>query len=135
MSGAAPILGVDPGITGGIAFLYPSGKIKADDVPLAKDHGRAVKACRDYHGVPTLFIDEDDCELGRFPSETEGLSKAVALEEESRFLQELATATSDEEIADIFARYKDFRKSLPPHQRERLLAEAQDIIAGNNHGG
>ena len=97
----------------------------------------AVKAWRDYHGLPTLFlvIDEDECELGRFPSEAEAVSKAVALEEESRLLQELATAASDAEIADIFARYKDFRESLPPHQRERLLAEAQDIITGNNHGG
>lgn len=85
---------------------------------------------------PTLSLvnDEDDCELGRFPSEGEAVSKAVALEEES-FLQELATTASDAGIADIFARYKDFRESLPPHQRERLLAEAQDIIAGNNHGG
>ena len=91
----------------------------------------AVKAWRDYHGVRTLFlvIDEDDCELGRFPSEAEAASKAVALKEEDRFLQELATAASDAEIADIFARYKYFRESLPPHQRERLLAEAQDIIA------
>jgi len=97
----------------------------------------AVKAWRDYHGVPTLFlvIDEDDCELGRFPSEAEAVSKAVALKEESRFLQELATTASDAGIADIFARYKDFRESLPPHQRERLLAEAQDIITGNNHRG
>jgi len=75
---------------------------------------------------PTLSLvnDEDDCELGRFPSEGE-----------ESFLQELATTASDAGIADIFARYKDFRESLPPRQRERLLAEAQDIIAGNNHGG
>jgi hypothetical protein len=32
-SPARPILGVDPGITGGIAFLYPSGEIAADDIP------------------------------------------------------------------------------------------------------
>jgi hypothetical protein len=32
-SDARPILGVDPGITGGIAFLYPSGEIAADDIP------------------------------------------------------------------------------------------------------
>ena len=96
----------------------------------------AVKAWRDYHGVATLFlvIDEDDCELGRFPSEAEAVSKAVAVEEKSRFLQELATAASDAGIADIFARYKDFRESLPPQQRESLLAEAQDVIAGNNDG-
>jgi len=95
----------------------------------------AVKAWRDYHGVPTLFlvIDEDECELGRFPSETEAVSNAVALEEESRLLQD--TGASDAENADIFARYKDFRESLPPHRRERLPAEAQDIVAGNNHGG
>jgi hypothetical protein len=34
-SGSSPILGVDPGITGGIAFLYPSGEIFADDIPTA----------------------------------------------------------------------------------------------------
>jgi hypothetical protein len=97
----------------------------------------AVKAWHYYHEVRTLFlvIDEDECELGRFPSEAEAVSKAVALAEESRLLQELAAAASDAEIADIFARYQEFRESLPPHQRERLLAEAQDIIAGNNHGG
>ena len=96
-----------------------------------------LKARRNYHEVPTLFlvIDEDECELGRFPPEAEAVSKAAALAEESRLLQELATAAGDAEIADIFARYKDFRESLPPHQRERLLAEAQDIIAGNNDGG
>jgi hypothetical protein len=27
------ILGVDPGVTGGIAFLYPDGKINAIDIP------------------------------------------------------------------------------------------------------
>lgn len=32
-TGGRPILGVDPGITGGIAFLYPSGEIAADDIP------------------------------------------------------------------------------------------------------
>jgi hypothetical protein len=32
-SDTRPILGVDPGITGGIAFLYPSGEIAADDIP------------------------------------------------------------------------------------------------------
>jgi len=96
-----------------------------------------VKSWRDYYGVPTLFlvVDEDDCEIVRFPSEGEAVSKAAALEEESRFLQELATAASDAEIAGVFARYKDFRESLPLHQRERLLTEAQDIVAGNNHGG
>lgn len=29
-----PILGVDPGISGGIAFLYPDGRIVADDIPV-----------------------------------------------------------------------------------------------------
>jgi hypothetical protein len=33
-SDARPILGVDPGITGGIAFLYPSGEIAAEDIPI-----------------------------------------------------------------------------------------------------
>jgi hypothetical protein len=76
----------------------------------------AVKAWCDCHEVPTIFlvIDEDECELGRVPSVAEAVSKAVALEEESRLLQELATAASDAAIADIFARYKDFRESLPP---------------------
>jgi len=56
----------------------------------------AVKAWRDYHGVPTLFlvIDEDDCELGRFLSEAEAVSNAAVLEEESRFLQELGAAAA-----------------------------------------
>jgi hypothetical protein len=30
---AAPILGIDPGITGGIAALYPNGRIEAYDIP------------------------------------------------------------------------------------------------------
>src|SRR5262249_14463881 len=34
-SGSSPILGVDPGVTGGVAFLYPSGEIFADDIPTA----------------------------------------------------------------------------------------------------
>jgi crossover junction endodeoxyribonuclease RuvC len=34
MSGAIKILGVDPGITGGIAFLYPCGQVVADDIPV-----------------------------------------------------------------------------------------------------
>ena len=94
----------------------------------------AVKAWRDYHGVPTLFlvIDEDECELGRFPSEAEAVSNAAVFEEESRFLQELGTAASSE---DILARYRDFLESLPLQRRERLLAEAQDVITGSNHGG
>jgi hypothetical protein len=96
----------------------------------------AVKTWHDYHRVPTLFfvIDEDDCELGRFPSEAEAVSNAAALEEESRFLQELGMAASSE-VADLLVRHRDFLESLPPQQRERLLAEAQDIIAGYNHGG
>jgi crossover junction endodeoxyribonuclease RuvC len=32
-SGSSPILGVDPGITGAIAALYPDGTILADDIP------------------------------------------------------------------------------------------------------
>jgi crossover junction endodeoxyribonuclease RuvC len=32
-SDTRPILGVDPGITGGIAALYPDGRIMADDIP------------------------------------------------------------------------------------------------------
>jgi hypothetical protein len=28
-----PILGIDPGITGGVAFLYPSGRVVALDLP------------------------------------------------------------------------------------------------------
>ena len=93
----------------------------------------AVKAWRDYHGLPTLFlvIDEDECELGRFPSEAEAVSNAAVFEEESRFLQELGTAASSE---DILARYRDFLESLPLQRRERLLAEAQDVITGSNHG-
>jgi hypothetical protein len=33
MTGACPILGIDPGITGGIATLWPDGRIDAYDIP------------------------------------------------------------------------------------------------------
>jgi len=32
-SNTRPILGIDPGITGGIAALYPDGRIEAYDIP------------------------------------------------------------------------------------------------------
>src|SRR5262249_41779409 len=34
MSDERPILGIDPGITGGIAALYPDGRIEAHDIPV-----------------------------------------------------------------------------------------------------
>jgi hypothetical protein len=79
----------------------------------------AVKAWCDYHGVPTIFlvIDEDECELGRFPSEAEAVSKAAALEEGGRLLQELATAAGDAEIADIFEIQRLSRKPTPTPAR------------------
>jgi crossover junction endodeoxyribonuclease RuvC len=33
MSGDAPILGIDPGVTGGVAALYEYGRIEAYDIP------------------------------------------------------------------------------------------------------
>jgi crossover junction endodeoxyribonuclease RuvC len=33
MTAARPILGIDPGVTGGIAALYPDGRITAHDIP------------------------------------------------------------------------------------------------------
>src|SRR5262249_58799473 len=30
----APILGVDPGITGGLAFLFPTGELEVGDIPV-----------------------------------------------------------------------------------------------------
>jgi hypothetical protein len=89
----------------------------------------AVKPWLDYHRVPTLFlVVDEDCELGRFPSEAEAISNAAALAEESRSLQELGTAASGE-VADVLARYRTFLESLPSQRRERLLAEAQDVLA------
>jgi hypothetical protein len=35
MSDVRPILGIDPGVTGGIACLYPDGTIVAEDIPTA----------------------------------------------------------------------------------------------------
>jgi len=29
------ILGIDPGVTGGIAYLYPDGRVVAEDIPVA----------------------------------------------------------------------------------------------------
>jgi hypothetical protein len=51
-SDARPILGVDPGITGGIAFLYPSGEIAADDIPTVDgsvDVDALVRCVRQHH--------------------------------------------------------------------------------------
>jgi hypothetical protein len=33
-SGSSPILGVDPGITGGLAFLFPTGEVEVGDIPV-----------------------------------------------------------------------------------------------------
>ena len=33
MAAEQPILGIDPGVTGGIAALYPDGRIEAYDIP------------------------------------------------------------------------------------------------------
>jgi hypothetical protein len=34
MSDARPILGIDPGITGGLAFLFPTGELEVGDIPV-----------------------------------------------------------------------------------------------------
>jgi crossover junction endodeoxyribonuclease RuvC len=56
---SSPILGVDPGITGGIAFLFPCGKIEADDIPVvdgAVDVDALVRRIREY--APRLAVIE-----------------------------------------------------------------------------
>jgi hypothetical protein len=47
-----------------------------------------------------------------------------------RFLAELATAPRDQ-AAVILHRYKDLIDALPADEREKLLADAQDIISEN----
>jgi hypothetical protein len=34
INGSSPILGVDPGITGGLAFLFPTGALEVGDIPV-----------------------------------------------------------------------------------------------------
>jgi hypothetical protein len=56
---AAPILGVDPGITGGVAFLYPDGTISADDIPTVDgsvDVDALVRRIREH--APRLAVIE-----------------------------------------------------------------------------
>jgi crossover junction endodeoxyribonuclease RuvC len=58
-SDARPILGIDPGVTGGIAFLYPSGEIAADDLPTVDgsvDVDALVRRVREH--APRLAIIE-----------------------------------------------------------------------------
>ena len=54
-----PILGVDPGITGGIAFFYPSGEIVAEDIPTvggSVDVDTLVRRIREH--APRLAVVE-----------------------------------------------------------------------------
>jgi hypothetical protein len=89
-----------------------------------------VRPWLDYHKVPTVFqvVDEDDCEVARFPSEGEAISKAASLETEERLLQELATRGS-EAPADITYRYREYFNSLSPQQCEHLWARVRDVVA------
>jgi predicted RNase H-like nuclease (RuvC/YqgF family) len=57
MSG--PVLGIDPGVTGGIAALYPDGRIEAYDIPIvdgAVDVDALVRRVREH--APRLAIIE-----------------------------------------------------------------------------
>jgi hypothetical protein len=59
MSGARPILGIDPGITGGIAALYPDGRVEAHDIPTVDgsvDVDALVRRVREH--APRLAIIE-----------------------------------------------------------------------------
>jgi hypothetical protein len=54
-----PILGIDPGVTGGIAALYSDGRIEASDIPTADggvDVDALVRRIREH--VPRLAIIE-----------------------------------------------------------------------------
>jgi hypothetical protein len=54
-----PILGIDPGITGGIAVLHPDGRIEASDIPTvdgAVDVDALVRRIREH--APRLAIIE-----------------------------------------------------------------------------
>jgi crossover junction endodeoxyribonuclease RuvC len=56
---ARPILGIDPGITGGIAALYPDGRIKAYDIPTVDgsvDVDALVRRVREH--APRLAVIE-----------------------------------------------------------------------------
>jgi len=54
-----PILGIDPGITGGVAALYPDGRIMADDIPTVDgsvDVDALVRRIREH--APRLAVIE-----------------------------------------------------------------------------
>jgi hypothetical protein len=56
---ARPLLGIDPGITGGIAALYPDGRIEAYDIPTvdgAVDVDALVRRVREH--APRLAVIE-----------------------------------------------------------------------------
>src|SRR5215470_1237898 len=56
---AAPILGIDPGITGGVAALYPDGRIEAYDIPTVNgsvDVDALVRRIREH--APRLAVIE-----------------------------------------------------------------------------
>jgi hypothetical protein len=42
------------------------------------------------------------------------------------FLQKIAAAANDHEVAAVCLIYEDLIKALPPRERERVLAEAED---------
>jgi len=56
---SGPILGIDPGVTGGIAALYPDGRIEAYDIPVVNgsvDVDALVRRVREH--APRLAIVE-----------------------------------------------------------------------------
>jgi hypothetical protein len=61
-------------------------------------HRFAVKTWFDYHKVPTLFlvVDEDDCEIARFPSEGEATPR-----QRKRLLAEAQDILADRELSDM----------------------------------
>jgi crossover junction endodeoxyribonuclease RuvC len=59
MNDERPILGIDPGVTGGVAALYPDGRIEAYDIPVvdgAVDVDALVRRVREY--APRLAVIE-----------------------------------------------------------------------------
>jgi crossover junction endodeoxyribonuclease RuvC len=59
MTGARPVLGIDPGVSGGIAALYPDGRIEAYDIPVVDgsvDVDALVRRIREH--APRLAVIE-----------------------------------------------------------------------------
>jgi hypothetical protein len=80
----------------------------------------AVKPWLDYHRVPTLFlvVDEDDCELGRFPSEAEAAQDVLAERDDHH---------AERELRDPYL------KAAPACSRTAMRANSKQPKA-NHHG-